>query len=536
MNAPVFKALVLDALYQVLDNKVFRILAVLTLIPIAFTFLLGFREDRVVLLFGWKSFAYSDWLTFFQMPRDVGDPQGLIINSVVSVVVSVIAGTIGILFCISATSFFVPRMIEKGAADVLFHKPVSRLVLYLSRYAAGLIFIGGLSIIMVGGMYVGLLLVSGYGDPGILCAALSLVYLFAIVHAVSMWIGVLTRSTVASILLSILFFVGNGCVHSIWVLKETIKADEEAQKGDPGRRSLVEVKHGDSPEEPTPKEDGAPSEGEQEVIVEHESTPAFLLTLEKILNGMHYVLPKTADSDILATKLRRAITPHAYKHAESDLAVFREPEGTGLVDPGRAVPADLAAILGELDAEPLFAVRDAQADVSWVLFGRLARDEEITRPNGKQGTRTELASRLAATVKDALEVAGVGEVTRGSREFGSHDGCMPRQASSLDWVQGTDAAARGRTLLVLRLGTIMHFVLIDAPAAQHSDEAARSELVQRLSNASGVPMNASATFYEEKMGWTTPVPYNLIFSIATTLAFTLVVLFLGWWKLRRIEF
>ena len=36
------------------------------------------------------------------------------------------------MFCIAATAFFVPRMLEKGAADTLFTKPLSRVVLLLS--------------------------------------------------------------------------------------------------------------------------------------------------------------------------------------------------------------------------------------------------------------------------------------------------------------------------------------------------------------------------------------------------------------------
>ena len=43
MNRHVLRALAADAFYQVLDNWVFRILAALTLIPVALTFVLGFR-------------------------------------------------------------------------------------------------------------------------------------------------------------------------------------------------------------------------------------------------------------------------------------------------------------------------------------------------------------------------------------------------------------------------------------------------------------------------------------------------------------
>ena len=47
MNATVLRALLRDALYQIQDNKVFRLLLVVSLVPVAFTFLIGFHEDAI---------------------------------------------------------------------------------------------------------------------------------------------------------------------------------------------------------------------------------------------------------------------------------------------------------------------------------------------------------------------------------------------------------------------------------------------------------------------------------------------------------
>ena len=60
MKVSAVSALFQDALYQVLDNWVFRILAVLTGCLVLVTFLIGFREDEVVLLFGLKTWSYAD--------------------------------------------------------------------------------------------------------------------------------------------------------------------------------------------------------------------------------------------------------------------------------------------------------------------------------------------------------------------------------------------------------------------------------------------------------------------------------------------
>ena len=49
MNAHAVKALFFDALYQILDNWVFRILTVLGGMLVLATFLVGFRETEIVL-------------------------------------------------------------------------------------------------------------------------------------------------------------------------------------------------------------------------------------------------------------------------------------------------------------------------------------------------------------------------------------------------------------------------------------------------------------------------------------------------------
>ena len=219
MNRNIVRALVLDAFYQVLDNWVFRILTGLTLIPILLTFLVGFREEGIEILFGWKSWSYSDIFGSGGLGA-VHDPRGIAIETVLQLFFDWVAGWFGILLAITATAFFVPRLLEKGAADLYFHRPVSRSALFLSRYLAGLLFTAITAAVLVLGVFLGLVVSSGHVDPGVLLAAPTLVYVFAIIFPFTMLVGVVTRSTVASILLSGLFFVFNGCIQRAWVAME----------------------------------------------------------------------------------------------------------------------------------------------------------------------------------------------------------------------------------------------------------------------------------------------------------------------------
>ena len=272
------RALMRDALAQVLDNKVFRILMVLTFLMVALTFVIGFREDEVNLLWGFKSYDYADLPGMFMI--DVGaEQQRQAIDSVQGFFVSGLAGTFGLLFCIAATSFFVPRMLEKGAADPLFSKPVSRFALLVSRYIASVLFIAILASLLVGGIHIGLLVNSGYSSEGFLWSAPRLVYQFALIAAVSALVGVWTRSNTAALLLTFVFYAVCTGVHNGWIVKEfTIQQ--------PDFGMLKEIG----------------SAGADEQVVEE--IDGFAHYAGMALNTAHYVLPKTHDAPRIERLLR----------------------------------------------------------------------------------------------------------------------------------------------------------------------------------------------------------------------------------------
>src|SRR5262249_37527543 len=163
----------------------------------------------IQILYGLSSIKYEDMLKFLHRGGDrpieldgrmLAEMQAAYIQGIQSLLVEKLTGEWGLCLCLAATSFFMPRMLEKGAADILFSNAVSRARLMLSRYFAGLLFVGLLAALLVVGLYLAFLVTSGYNDTGFLWGALTLVYLFALLHAFSICVGVLTRSSVAAIL------------------------------------------------------------------------------------------------------------------------------------------------------------------------------------------------------------------------------------------------------------------------------------------------------------------------------------------------
>ena len=288
-RGPLRRALIRDAIYQVLDNKVFRILMFLVTLMVGLTFAIGFREDEVVLLWGVRSYFYEDFLEYMGfMFGDLGAVanQREVITFVQLFFVDFLAGTLGLFICVSATVFFVPRMLEKGAADPLFSKPVSRWSLLLARYISGLVFVAFLATALIGGMHLGLLLNSGYSDPSFLWSIPTLVYLFALISAFSTLFGVLTRSTVATLLLTLMAWGFTTAIHSGWTVYEF--ANE---------RDLLSG------------ESTAPDD-----VTEELDWLVDILTAG--LQTAHYVLPKTLDADRIAQLSRDTVTSELFIREE----------------------------------------------------------------------------------------------------------------------------------------------------------------------------------------------------------------------------
>lgn len=522
MNRNQLRALAADAFHQVLDNGVFRILAILCALPVLFTFVVGIREEGVVLLFGVKSWTYKEIFGAFTPGALPPDPRGMLIEILLQIVLDFLAGSLGMLMALSATSFFVPRLLEKGAAELYFHKPVSRTVLLVSRYFAGLVFVGLISLVLVGGIYLGLLLVSGHGDPAILLAAPILTYTFVPIYAFTVLAGVVTRSSVASLLLSAFFFLFNGCIQQSWI------AWQAATKG-PAQRLVHEADEESDAPAGKVAEDGDTEEDEDDEDEGKNPAAQFFLN---VLDGLHLVLPKTADADAFGQKLRKALDRPLYRDEEALVALARLPAGLEPLELDEIPPdAPLRARLGV----PVLAARAGNGTVH-SLCRRPAEHTETTIGE-RVKKRVETASQAAKSLeKDLKALADVRAVERGSERFGSTHGEGEISGSLVTWYEGEGDGTRTRSALVFK-GTRDDpvFTLFCDAQGELASEAAAEER-KRLAGELYVDRMALEDWYPGALGFGAPLRFNILFSIGSTLAFAALMLALGVWRLARIGF
>jgi ABC-type transport system involved in multi-copper enzyme maturation permease subunit len=111
-----------------------------------------------------------------------------------------------ILALISTASIF-PDFIATGSIDLYMSRPISRLRLFLTKYLASLLFVALQVTLFVTASFIVLGWRGHYWRPQIFLAIPLFICFFSYLYAFCVLIGVLTRSTVAAILLTVLFWV-----------------------------------------------------------------------------------------------------------------------------------------------------------------------------------------------------------------------------------------------------------------------------------------------------------------------------------------
>lgn len=111
-----------------------------------------------------------------------------------------------ILALISTAGIF-PALMAGGSIDLLVSKPIGRVRLFLTEYAAGLLFVTLQVLVFSLASFLVIGIRGGAWEPGLFLAVPMVVCFFSYLFAVAVFFGLVTRSTVAAILLTLLFWL-----------------------------------------------------------------------------------------------------------------------------------------------------------------------------------------------------------------------------------------------------------------------------------------------------------------------------------------
>ena len=127
-------------------------------------------------------------------------------EQVLSFLVSRLVGNIGVFIALLVTASIVPQMLDSGAIDLLLSKPVSRPLLFLSKFFGGCTFIFLNATFLIAGLWMVVGWRFGIWSDGLLWTIPVFVFVFAIYYSVSTLAAVIWRNAVISIVVSILFW------------------------------------------------------------------------------------------------------------------------------------------------------------------------------------------------------------------------------------------------------------------------------------------------------------------------------------------
>lgn len=142
-------------------------------------------------------------------PMPIGKQQ---VDSVVQQIalpalIGIVVGMVAILTAILVTSPIIPQMFEPGSISLLLSKPLSRSAMFLAKFCGGCAFI----FLNVTYLLCGLWLIVGWQfgiwNHGLLMCIPVFLFLFAIYYSVSAFAGLMWKSPIVSVIVTVVFWM-----------------------------------------------------------------------------------------------------------------------------------------------------------------------------------------------------------------------------------------------------------------------------------------------------------------------------------------
>jgi ABC-type transport system involved in multi-copper enzyme maturation permease subunit len=146
-------------------------------------------------------------LAFGAFPIKMGRDREDAVRHIQLILAGFVADTLGLLLALIFTAGFIPTFLEPSAVSVLLAKPVPRWSLLAGKYVGVVIFVLFHAILFVGGTWLALgISTNVWSTEYLLCVPILLLH-FSVFYAFSTYVAVCTRSTVACVFGSMLFWV-----------------------------------------------------------------------------------------------------------------------------------------------------------------------------------------------------------------------------------------------------------------------------------------------------------------------------------------
>ncbi len=219
-------ALLVDSYRELNSKRLFWIALALSALVVLVFAAVGL-DRQAITIFGWRTHFRFEYLAFISRKlffKFLFTALG--INFWLSWLATILA--------IVSTAGIFPDLLAGGSIDLFLSKPLSRLWLFGTKYVGGLLFVTvQVTVFCVAGFFV-LGFKGGGWEPALFWAVPLVVLLFSYLFAICVLFGVLTRSTIASMLLTLVVWA------AFWAVQQTEESLLRKTIGDQRHANLVQ--------------------------------------------------------------------------------------------------------------------------------------------------------------------------------------------------------------------------------------------------------------------------------------------------------
>lgn len=148
-------------------------------------------------------FLFLGW----EVPSVAGIPPRRMVGDLLVLGLRFVVGMGGLIVAILVTSTTIPQMFEPGSIDLVLSKPVSRVLLFLTRFVGGCAFVLVIAAPLIIGVWglAGLRL--GLWYPNLFWCIPLFVFLFMVYYTISALSGVIWKNAIVSVILTAVFML-----------------------------------------------------------------------------------------------------------------------------------------------------------------------------------------------------------------------------------------------------------------------------------------------------------------------------------------
>lgn len=199
-------AIFIDAFRELNSKRMFWIVLLLSGLVVAVFACLGINQQGLTIL---------AWEIPFQINTNNTSPETfykmLFTNFGIGIWLTWIAT---ILALVSTASIF-PDFLAGGSIELSLSRPIGRVRLFLTKYAAALLFVALQVAVFTAAAFLLIGVRGGAWEPGLFLAVPLVLIFFSYLYSICVLLGVLTRSAVPALLLTLLIWLGLFGIHAV---------------------------------------------------------------------------------------------------------------------------------------------------------------------------------------------------------------------------------------------------------------------------------------------------------------------------------